>query len=160
MVASSLADLALLSVVHGYGSGATAAWGAVNQVMAYVQFPAMSISITASIFAAQAIGARRTERLWPITCTGLQMNLLLTGGLALLALTFARPLTGLFITDAKVVDLTVTLLRITVFSGILFGMTSVFSGVMRASGTVLVPTAMSLACIALLQAPLGWALSR
>ena len=49
----------LLGLVNGFGSDATAAYGAVNQVLSYVQFPAMSIAIAASIFGAQAIGARR-----------------------------------------------------------------------------------------------------
>ena len=46
MIVISLAELALLSLVNGYGSNATAAYGAVNQVVAYVQFPAISIAIT------------------------------------------------------------------------------------------------------------------
>ncbi len=79
LVVISLAEIALLSLVNGYGSNATAAYGAVNQVVAYVQFPAISIAITASILGAQAIGAGRTDRLGAITRTGLQMNLALTG---------------------------------------------------------------------------------
>jgi Na+-driven multidrug efflux pump len=57
MIVISLAEIALLSIVNRYGSNATAAYGAVNQVVNYVQFPALSIAITASILGAQAIGA-------------------------------------------------------------------------------------------------------
>jgi len=53
MVVMSLAELVLLGLVNGFGSSATAAYGAVNQVMSYVQFPAMSIAISVSIFGAQ-----------------------------------------------------------------------------------------------------------
>ena len=49
MIVVSVSSLVLLSLVNGYGSAATAAYGAVNQVVAYVQFPAISIAITASI---------------------------------------------------------------------------------------------------------------
>jgi Na+-driven multidrug efflux pump len=83
-VTGSLADIALLSLVNGHGSAATAAWGAVNQVMAYVQFPAMSIAIAASVFAAQAIGANQAEEVGHLTQVGLAMNLVLTGMLAVL----------------------------------------------------------------------------
>ena len=160
MVTSSSADLILLSVVNGFGSSATATWGAVAQIMAYVQFPAMSISITSSILAAQAIGARQPERLDAITRTGLMMNLFLTGGLALLVALAARQMAGLFITSAPVLDLTESVLRITVLGSIFFGMASVFSGVMRASGTILVPTLISLGCLIVILAPLGWMLSQ
>ena len=60
----SLPRIALLR--DGLGSDATAAYGAVNQVVAYVQFPAISIAITASILGAQAIGAGRADRLGAI----------------------------------------------------------------------------------------------
>lgn len=52
MIVIALAEIALLSLVNSYGSEATAAYGAVNQVVAYVQFPAISIAITASILGA------------------------------------------------------------------------------------------------------------
>src|ERR1700726_1207717 len=46
MVVMSLAELVLLGLVNGFGSDATAAYGAVNQVISYVQFPAISIAIS------------------------------------------------------------------------------------------------------------------
>jgi Na+-driven multidrug efflux pump len=69
MIVVALAEVVLLSMVNSYGSNATAAYGAVNQVVAYVQFPAISIAITASILGAQAIGAGRADRLGAITRT-------------------------------------------------------------------------------------------
>ncbi len=56
MVVVSLAELVLLGLVNGFGSHATAAYGAVNQIISYAQFPAISIAISVSIFGAQAIG--------------------------------------------------------------------------------------------------------
>jgi Na+-driven multidrug efflux pump len=55
----SLSEIAVLSFVNRFGSTALAAYGAVNQVASYVQFPAVSIGIAASIFGAQSIGAGR-----------------------------------------------------------------------------------------------------
>jgi putative MATE family efflux protein len=158
-ITGSLADLALLRLVNGYGSHATAAWGAVSQVMAYVQFPAISIAIAASVLAAQAIGAGRLHQIDQVTRIGLAMNIALTGALALLVVVFARSIVGLFITDAAVVALAAGLLHITVWASLIFGLASVFTAVMRASGTVLVPTLMSLGCLGLLLFPLGWAFS-
>lgn len=155
-VTSSLADLALLSLVYRHGSEATAAWGAVNQVMAYVQFPAMSIAIAASVFTAQAIGADQLAEVDHVTRVGLALNIVLTGGLAVLVALAAPLAAALFLKDAAVIALTASLLRITVWGGIVFGMASVFTGVMRAAGTVRVPTLISLGCLALLLYPLAW----
>lgn len=159
-VASSVADVGLLSLVHRHGSGATAAWGAVNQVTAYVLFPAMSIAIAASVFTARAIGARQPGEVLHVTRVGLALNVALTGGLAA-AVALGAPLAaGLFTRDAEVVALAASLLRITVWGCIFFGMASVFTGVMRAAGTVRIPTLISLGCIVLLLFPLAWLFHR
>ncbi len=159
-ITGSVADLALLRLVNGYGSHATAAWGAVSQVMAYVQFPAISIAIAASVLAAQAIGGGKLQQVDAVTRVGLGMNMVVTGGLAVAVLVFARPIISLFITAPAVIELAAGLLHITVWASLIFGLASVFTSVMRASGTVLVPTLISLSCLGLLLFPLGWAFSQ
>lgn len=159
MIVIALAEIALLSLVNSYGSEATAAYGAVNQVVAYVQFPAISIAITASILGAQAIGAGRTAQLGAIARTGLLMNLVLTGSLVVLGYLFSRRLMGFFITSAPVIDIAQTLLHIMLWGTVIFGMASVLSGIMRASGSVLVPTAISIVCIALVEVPVAYVMS-
>lgn len=159
MVVIALAEVALLSLVNGFGSDATAAYGAVGQVINYVQFPAISIAITASVLGAQAIGAGQAQRLGAIVRTGLWMNLALTGCLVLLGYLFSAPLMRLFIADPPVVAVAQELLHITLWSSLLFGLSGVFGAVMRASGTVLVPTLISIAGIALVEVPTAWWLS-
>ena len=46
MVVMSAAEVVLLGLVNTFGSEATAAYGAVNQVMSCVQFPALSIAMS------------------------------------------------------------------------------------------------------------------
>ncbi|MEP6791691.1 MAG: MATE family efflux transporter, partial [Ramlibacter sp.] len=159
MVVISLAEIVLLSLVNGFGSNATAAYGAVNQVVNYVQFPALSIAITASILGAQAIGAGRAESLRAIARTGLKMNLLLTGGLVVVGYLFSRQFIGMFITSAPVLELAQTLLHIMLWSSVIFGFQAVLGGVMRASGSVLVPTGIAIFCIAVIEVPSAWILS-
>ncbi|WP_325342381.1 MATE family efflux transporter [Xylophilus sp.] len=160
MIVVALAELAVLALVNRHGSQATAAYGAVNQVWGYVQFPAISISIAASILGAQAIGAGRLDRLGAIVRAGLGINLALTGSLVVLGYLFSRPLMGLFITSAPVVDMAQGLLHVGLWCCVVFGMAGIFSGIMRASGTVLVPTAVSVGCIALVELPVAWLLDR
>lgn len=158
--AASVAAVVVVGLVNQFGSDATAAYGAVNQILNYVQFPAISIGIAASIFAAQAIGAGQTGRLPGITRTALLTNLGLTGGLIGLAYAFSRDLMGLFISDPDVVDVAQTLLHIVLGSVVLFGASSILAGVMRASGAVIMPMLFSLGAILLVQLPTAVLLSR
>ncbi|MFT3777326.1 MAG: MATE family efflux transporter [Ottowia sp.] len=153
MVTIAMAELAILGLVNAYGADATAAYGAVNQIVNYVQFPAISIAITASILGAQAIGAGRSERLSAIVRTGLLMNVVLTGGLVLLGYALSRWLLGFFLTTPHVLDMAQTLLHVMLWASVVFGMQAVVAGVMRASGTVWVPTGISIGCILLVQLP-------
>ena len=160
MIMVAGAELALLTMVNDFGAHATAAYGAVSQVVSYVQFPAISIAIAASVLGAQAIGAGRADRLGAITRTALGMNLVFTGGLVALGYLFSRVLMALFITDPAVIELAQHLLHIKLWSLVLFGMAAALSGIMRASGTVLVPTLISVLCIVLVEVPTAWLLSR
>lgn len=153
MVVMSLAELVLLGLVNGFGSSATAAYGAVNQVMSCVQFPAMSIAISVSIFGAQAIGRGNPDRLGVIVRTGLMMNLVLTGGLVALGYLFSRAIMSWFIIDPAVLDLAQGLLHIVLWSSVLFGMATVFSGMMRASGTVWAPLSILIFAIVAIEVP-------
>ena len=160
MVVMSLAELVLLGLVNSYGSNATAAYGAVNQVMGYVQFPALSIAISVSIFGAQAIGRGDTGQVGAIVRTGVEMNVFLTGGLVALGYLFSRGLMALFITDTAVLELAQGLLHIVLWSSVLFGMATVFSAIMRASGTVWMPLLISTFAIAAVEVPSAIVLSR
>jgi putative MATE family efflux protein len=159
MVTMSLAELALLSIVNGFGSAATASYGIGNQVLGYVQFPAMSIAIAASILGAQAIGAGHTERLGLITRTGIVLNVIITGSLLLLGYLFSRSLIGIFTTDPAVVEISERMLYIILWSTLLFGASTVVSGVMRSSGTVLPPTIMAISAILFVEIPVAFVLS-
>ncbi len=136
----SLAEIAVISFVNRFGSSATAAYGAVNQVVGYVQFPAISIGISASIFGAQCIGARREDKLGNVIRSAVGLNYVIGGIIIGLCYIFAWQILGWFITDPDTLRIAHELLMITLWSYLLFGNSAVLSGVMRGSGTVLWPT--------------------
>jgi putative MATE family efflux protein len=160
MVVMAIAELVLLGLVNGYGSDATAAYGAVNQVMGYTQFTAMSISIAVSILGAQAIGSGNRGRLEGIVRTGLAFNLVLTGGLVTLIYLMPRAVLGIFITDGAVLDLAKGLLSIALWSSVPFGLATTFSGAMRAAGVALTPMLLSIFAIVAIELPAAVILSR
>lgn len=159
MVIMAIAELALLGLANGYGSGATAAYGVINQILAYVQFPAMSIGIAASILGAQAIGGGRAHQLGAITRTALILNAIITGAGVVVVYLLSGPIVAMFITDAKVITLTQHLLHIVLWSTVVFGMAVVFSSMMRSSGTVLAPTAIAIFSIIAVEVPVAMYLS-
>ncbi|MBB4393446.1 MATE family efflux transporter [Bradyrhizobium sp. ERR14] len=159
MVVMAIAELVLLGLVNGFGSDATAAYGAVNQVMGYTQFTAMSISIAVSILGAQAVGSGDRARLDGIVRTGLAFNLVLTGGLVALIYLAPRAILGIFITDAAVVDLAKGLLDIALWSSVPFGLATVFSDAMRAAGVALTPMLLSIFAILAIELPAAVILS-
>ncbi len=120
MITTSMAGLVIVGLVNRFGAHATAAYGAVNQVLNYIQFPALSISIAASIFAAQAIGAGKSDLLARVTRTALGMNFLFTGVLIALGYLFSKYLMALFITDPTVVVLGQQLLFIVLWAILFF----------------------------------------
>jgi Na+-driven multidrug efflux pump len=79
--------------------------------------------------------------------------------LVALGYVLSRHIMGLFITSGPVIDLAQELLHIMLWSSLVFGSASVLSGVMRASGAVLVPTAISIFCIIAIEVPSAYALS-
>lgn len=160
MVVMAIAELVLLGLVNGFGSNATAAYGAVNQVMGYTQFTAMSISIAVSILGAQAIGGGDKGRLDSTVRTGLLFNLVLTGGLVALIYLAPRAVLGIFIADGAVLDLAKGLLHIALWSSVPFGMATVFSGAMRAAGVALTPMLLSIFAIVAIELPSAVILSR
>ena len=159
MVVLSLSELVILALVNSHGSQATAAYGAVTQIVNYVQFPALSIAITASILGAQAIGAGRIERIGLILRTGLLINLCLTGFLIVLGYVLSHWLLGLFITDVDARVRAEHLLHIMLWSVLVFGFQAVIGGIMRASGVVLVPMGITIFCVLCIELPVAYALN-
>jgi putative MATE family efflux protein len=154
----SLAEIALVSFVNRFGSSATAAYGAVNQVVSYVQFPAISIGIAASIFGAQCIGARRLDKLGSVVRSAVGLNWIVGGITIVLCYLFAWNILGWFITDQHTLQIAHGLLMITLWSYAVFGNSAVLSGLMRGSGTVLVPTAIGIFSIWGVEVPAAYLL--
>src|ERR1700680_1057104 len=159
LIMVSLSELAVISFVNRFGSHATAAYGAVNQIASYVQFPAVSIGITASIFGAQAIGANREDLLLKVVRSGALLNYVVGGVLIALCYIFKREIAGWFLTDSGTLEIAVRLLSITLWSYLLFGNSAMLSGIMRASGTVLWPTVIGIFAIWGVEVPVAYVLS-
>lgn len=159
MVTVAVSELALVWLVNSHGSTVTAAYGVINQIIAYVQFPAMSIAISTAILGAQAIGAGRADRLPAVMRAGQAINFVLTGGGIVVVYVLDRWIVQAFIKDPAAAELTRHLLQIVIWSMIFFGAASVFGGVMRASGTVWAPMFLTILALLVVEVPVAYSLN-
>ncbi|KPF51434.1 MATE family efflux transporter [Novosphingobium sp. AAP1] len=155
MLIVSGAGIIMLGLVNREGSIVSAAYGASLQVWTYLQMPAMAISAALSAMAAQAIGAGLIDRLGRITRAGLILNFAVTGLMTALLLAFDRPVLVLFLgSTSPAVDMARHIQLLASWSYILFGMTIMLFGTMRAGGVVIAP--LIVLAIAMFPARLGF----
>jgi putative MATE family efflux protein len=140
MLLVSSAGIVIIGLVNREGLVAAAAYGASLQLWTYLQMPAMAIGAGTSAMAAQAIGARLPERIDAISRAGILVNLLMTGSMTAVLLLFDRAALVLFLgPESPAVPLARHIQLLASWSFILFGVTIVLFGTMRAGGVVWVP---------------------
>jgi Na+-driven multidrug efflux pump len=140
MVLISLAMIAMMTMVNGFGSVTSAAYGAALQLWTYMQMPAMAIGAACSSMAAQNVGAGRWDRVESTAWTGVLFNFLLTGALIAPLILLDRWTLSLFLPPhSAALEIARHLNHIAVWSFLFFGVTFVISGVVRATGAVIPP---------------------
>lgn len=140
MIVIAVAGLTMMGLVNREGVDTSAAFGVTLQLWAYVQMPAMAIGAAVSAMAAQNIGAGKWDRVERITGSGLVINLAITGAMVVLLLIFDREVMALFLGgQSPALPIARHIQLIATWGFILFGMTMVFFGVVRANGAVLGP---------------------
>jgi len=140
MVLISLAMIAMMTMVNGFGTATSAGYGAALQLWTYVQMPAMAIGAACSSMAAQNVGARCWDRVEATAWTGVAFNFLLTGALIAPLILLDRWTLALFLpAGSQSLEIARHLNHIAVWSFLFFGVTFVLSGVIRATGAVLPP---------------------
>ncbi|MFC3712466.1 MATE family efflux transporter [Sphingoaurantiacus capsulatus] len=156
MVVISSAALAMMGLVNGYGVQTAAAYGVAAQLWTYIQMPALAIGAAASSMAAQNVGAGRWDRVGRIAGAGIGFNIAMTGVLVVLLYFIDRAALGLFLPgDGGAIETAVHINHLASWSFVLFGITIVLFGVVRATGAVMPP--LIILCISLLGVRLPFA---
>jgi putative MATE family efflux protein len=140
MIVLSGAGLVMVGLVNREGLLTAAAYGAAQQIWTYIQMPAMAIGAAVSAMAAQNIGAGRWERVNSIARSGIGFHLLVTGIAVALILLFDRPVLALFLgAGSPAIDIARHIQFLATWSFLIFGISMVFFGIMRANGVVVAP---------------------
>lgn len=156
MLVISTSALVMMSMINAHGAETAAAYGVAFQLWTYLQMPAMAIGAAASAFAAQNVGAGLWDRVEKGAHASVAINVGLTGALVALLYLVDPFIAALFLPgqpDAAAIAEHIN--GIAGWSFILFGVTFVLFGVVRATGAVTPPLIILL--ISLIGARLGFA---
>lgn len=159
MIFVSLSAVAVVVLINGYGEKATAAYGAVMQVITYVQFPAMSLGMAVGIFGSQIIGAGAINRLKSLFTSSILLNYMIGIVLVSLVYLFSSVILSWFLVEPSTLSLAKEILYIVLWSYMIFGHAAIISGLMRSSGTVFWPTLIGIIAIWGVQVPCAYLLS-
>ncbi|KAI3594055.1 Na+-driven multidrug efflux pump [Cupriavidus sp. U2] len=160
MVVISSSAIVMMSLVNGYGSQTTAAYGVASQLWTYVQMPALAVGASVSSMVAQNVGAGLWARVSRITQVGLLFNVLMTGALVALVYLFNRHSLGIFLGDDSVaIEIAQHINRVVLWSFILFGFTIVVFGTVRATGAVMAPLVILFISMWVIRLPFAWGLA-
>jgi Na+-driven multidrug efflux pump len=157
MIVISASALTLVGLVNREGVHTTAAFGVAMQLWGYLQMPAMALGAAVSAMAAQNIGAGRWDRVSAITKAGVGYHFLLTGILVALLAVADHAALALFLgADSPALPIARHIQLLATWSFLLFGVTLVIFGTVRANGAVVGP--LIILAVGLIPVRLGFAL--
>lgn len=140
LVVISSSAIIMMALVNHHGSQTTAAYGAAVQLWNYIQMPAIAVGTAVSSMVAQNVGARRWDRIPGIGSAGVLASLGMTGALVVIVCLFNRGALSIFLgSDSTAIGIAQHLNLIVVWSYLMFGVTFVLFGVVRATGAVMFP---------------------
>jgi Na+-driven multidrug efflux pump len=157
MIVISVSALALIGMVNREGVDTTAAFGVALQLWTYVQMPAMALGAAVSAMVSQNIGAGKWDRVSAITRSGIGYTILITGALIVLLTLADRSVLALFMgRSSPALPIARHIHLLATWNFVLFGVTMVLFGTVRANGAVWAP--LIILAIGLVPVRFGWIL--
>ncbi len=112
---TSFSNVFVQSYVNHFGSSAMAGWSCYNKIDQFIFLPITSMSMAATAFVSQNIGAGKEDRANKGTWVSLRITEIITFSLATLLFIFAGPAIGLFTKDETVIHYGILFLHLNVY---------------------------------------------
>jgi putative MATE family efflux protein len=158
--ARALGLTVLTFLIASFGTITMAAYGVGSTILQVVMIPAMGLSMAVSALVGQNIGAGNVDRAAQIGRLGSWLGFWILTGLGALAFLFAPQLVAFFVpSDPHVISEGATYLRIMALSWGFLGAQFSMTGVLRASGNMVMTMVLTLVSQWVLQFPLAYVLS-
>lgn len=158
--ARALGITVLTFLIATFGTLTVAAYGVGSTMLQVVLIPAMGLSMAVAALVGQNIGAGNVERAARIARLGTWMGFVGLTGLGVVAFAFAPYLVAFFVpNDAGVIAEGAVYLRIMALSWGFVGAQFSLTGVLRASGNMVITMLLTLVAVWMLQFPIAYVLS-
>jgi len=151
----------LTFLIASFGTTTVASYGAGSTVLQLIMIPAMGLSMSISTLAGQNIGADNVERAAKVARIGALLGFSILTLIGIIVYFTAPYLVAFFVpSDAEVIRGGSIFLRIMCLSWGFMGLQLCLTGVLRASGNMVVALVLTLISQWVLQFPLAYVLSR
>lgn len=130
----AISSAVMLFLVTGFGVTTIAAYGVTSKLEIILFYPAMAMNMGLTTIVGQCVGAERTDRVKDYMKCGLKTGGLFIAVLSVLVITFAGPLTGLFIDSSAAAEIVKGFFHIVSIGYILYMITSCFLGQLSGMG--------------------------
>lgn len=147
----SLSNVIVQTALNNFGVDTMAAWSAFGKIDSIVWMISGAFGIAATTFVGQNFGAGKWERVRKGTRDCVLMTVGTMFGLSVLIVLFGGKLFGIFTSDAGVVETGMCMIHVISPAYWLFAFIEIYSGSLRAQGSVLVTTLLTMTGVCLLR---------
>ena len=133
-VITAFSNVFVQSYINFFGSSCMAGWSCYNKLDQFIMLPMSSMSMAATTFVSQNIGADQENRADRGTVTTISMSLAITGLIALFLFVFAATAVGLFTKDEEVIRYGAMFIHTNVFFLMFNCINHVLAGALRGRG--------------------------
>lgn len=160
LLISTTSWVGLFKILALFGSPVLAGYTIAIRVIIFALMPAWGLANAGATLVGQNLGAHHPGRASDAVKIAARFNALLLGAVGVVFIVLARPIIGLFTTDADVFAHAVRALWIVSLAFPLYAVGMCLEGAFNGAGDTATPTRLNFFCFWLGQVPLAWLLAR